>query len=196
MPRNLQTNQRYNAFPCACSISLLTLASGTFSVCLNEDHFKDLLFESILPPASIKSQKTGPASNGADLMVMGFPTLLTHSQFASLCSCHSKLYKSRGYVCPRCDSKLCEVPTECGICRLTIVSSPHLARSYRHLFPIGNWLEVNGGCVSFPCGRALHTDVHSFPDRSLSRHIVMVARWLSHLTQSHLDLRPPRTLPN
>ncbi|KAK9898101.1 Ssl1-domain-containing protein, partial [Cystobasidium minutum MCA 4210] len=118
---------------------------GTFSVCLNEDHFKDLLFESILPPASVKAQKPGGASNGADLMVMGFPTLLTHSQFASLCSCHSKLYKSRGYICPRCDSKLCEVPTECGICRLTIVSSPHLARSYRHLFPIGNWLEVNGG---------------------------------------------------
>lgn len=118
---------------------------GTFSVCLNEDHFKDLLFESILPPASVKAQKSGSASNGADLMVMGFPTLLTHSQYPTLCSCHSKLYKSRGYICPRCDSKLCEVPTECGICRLTIVSSPHLARSYRHLFPIGNWLEVNGG---------------------------------------------------
>ena len=131
---------------------------GTFSVCLNEDHFKDLLFETVLPPASLKPKNaalaaagvpgTAPpgnsAANSVDLMIMGFPTLLPQSQFPTLCSCHSKLYKSKGYTCPRCYSKLCEVPTECGVCRLTIVSSPHLARSYRHLFPVGNWLEVNG----------------------------------------------------
>ena len=122
---------------------------GTFTVCLNEDHFKDLLFENILPPASLKPQTpaapSGNSGSSADLMLMGFPTLLTHSQYPTLCSCHSKLYKSKGYVCPRCSSKLCEVPTECGICRLTIVASPHLARSYRHLFPVGNWEAVNGG---------------------------------------------------
>jgi transcription initiation factor TFIIH subunit 2 len=125
---------------------------GTFHVCLNEDHYKDLLFEHILPPASLKPASGGPAapggastSSGADLMLMGFPTLLTQTQYASLCSCHSKLYKSRGYICPRCNSKLCEVPTECGICRLTIVASPHLARSYRHLFPVMNWEVVNAG---------------------------------------------------
>lgn len=132
-------------------LSIIAPISGTFAVCLNEDHFKDLLFESILPPASLKPKNVPGAAAGSttsssvDLMLMGFPTLLTHSQYPTLCACHSKLYKSKGFICPRCSSKLCEVPTECVVCKLTIVSSPHLARSYRHLFPVKNWLDVNGG---------------------------------------------------
>lgn len=123
---------------------------------VNETHFKDLFFEAVPPPAtvhtssSLASATTGARLAGsgpnttstADLMLMGFPTLLA-SQMSSLCSCHGKL-RSHGFLCPRCDSRLCDVPTDCGICGLTVVSSPHLARSYRHLFPVGNWQEFDG----------------------------------------------------
>ena len=29
-----------------------------------------------------------------------------------------------------------ELPSQCNVCKLTLVSSPHLARSYHHLFPV------------------------------------------------------------
>ena len=57
------------------------------------------------------------------------------------------------YVCPQCryrvTGKLSQifflnklftkaVPTTCPVCRLPLVSAPHLARSYHHLFPPPN----------------------------------------------------------
>jgi transcription factor ssl1 len=53
----------------------------------------------------------------------------------------SKL-KSGGYYCPQCCSKYCELPVECKACGLTLVSAPHLARSYHHLFPVENFVEL------------------------------------------------------
>lgn len=65
---------------------------------------------------------------------MGFPTLV-HSTYPAICGCHGKLRVS-GYSCPRCRSRICDVPTECRVCGLTVVNAPQLARSYRHLFPV------------------------------------------------------------
>lgn len=114
---------------------------GQFGVAMNEGHFKDLLFELIPPPAQKALNAgtgTGPAASSnlaADLMMMGFPTRLPESSQPTLCVCHSEL-KSQGFLCPRCQSKVCDVPTDCDICGLMIVSAPHLARSYHHLFPV------------------------------------------------------------
>lgn len=49
---------------------------------------------------------------------------------------------SGGYFCPQCCSKYCELPVECKACGLTLVSAPHLARSYHHLFPVENFKEL------------------------------------------------------
>jgi len=68
----------------------------------------------------------------------------------------SKLGKE-GYLCPQCGSKYCELPVECRACGLTLVSAPHLARSYHHLFPIDNFDEVelkdSGESICFACQR-------------------------------------------
>jgi transcription initiation factor TFIIH subunit 2 len=116
---------------------------GQFGVAMNEGHFKDLLFELVPPPAQkALSRTTGAGTSAttgnnlaADLMMMGFPTRLPETSPPGLCVCHSEL-KSQGFLCPRCLSKVCDVPTDCDICGLMIVSSPHLARSYHHLFPV------------------------------------------------------------
>lgn len=128
---------------------------GQYGVILNEDHFKELLFESISPPPIPRSSNTAmnPANNlhqktnTSSLIQMGFPNKISNEHqgglelsMHSFCACHSKL-RSTGFICPRCGSKNCEIPTNCSVCGLTIVSSPHLARSYRHLFPVGNWTE-------------------------------------------------------
>ncbi|CAG8746846.1 6970_t:CDS:2, partial [Acaulospora morrowiae] len=111
-----------------------TLISGTYGVVLNEAHFKDLLFE-IIPPPPVPV-----AQNNTELVMMGFPSSVNETS-PSLCACHSKPTSS-GYSCARCNSKICDLPTECPVCELTLVSSPHLARSYHHLFPAENYNEV------------------------------------------------------
>ncbi len=114
--------------------------TGQFGVAMNEGHYKDLLFELVPPPAQRASTRAAGAGAGAtnpaaDLMMMGFPTRLPDASPPSLCVCHAEL-KSEGFICPRCLSKVCSVPTDCDVCGLMIVSSPHLARSYHHLFPV------------------------------------------------------------
>jgi transcription initiation factor TFIIH subunit 2 len=119
------------------SRDLCDKTGGQFGVAMNEGHFKDILFELVPPPAQrAVARAGGPGTNpAADLMMMGFPTRLPDSSPPSLCACHSDM-KSEGFLCPRCMAKVCDVPTDCDICGLMIVSSPHLARSYHHLFPV------------------------------------------------------------
>ena len=117
---------------------LIHVKVGQFGVAMNEGHYKDLLFELVPPPAQNTLSRTpgaGAVNPAADLMMMGFPTRLPDTSPPSLCVCHSEL-KSEGFLCPRCLAKVCDVPTDCDICGLMIVSSPHLARSYHHLFPV------------------------------------------------------------
>lgn len=43
----------------------------------------------------------------------------------------------------RCKARVADIPSSCHICRLTLVSSPHLARSYHHLFPVPAFVELS-----------------------------------------------------
>ena len=123
--------------------------SGTFGVAMDEGHFKDLLFELIPPPAA-QQQNAATATTGgtgtggkmsADLMMMGFPQRLPDTAPAALCVCHAQM-RAAGFLCPRCGARLCDAPTDCDVCGLMIVSSPHLARSYHHLFPVKSYNAV------------------------------------------------------
>ncbi|KAI9788889.1 MAG: transcription initiation factor TFIIH subunit [Piccolia ochrophora] len=108
---------------------------SAYGVALNEQHFRELLLESTTPPVT-RSAKQSASS----LLMMGFPSRIVETH-ASLCACHSKLTKG-GYLCSRCTSKVCSLPSECPACGLTLILSTHLARSYHHLFPLLNWVEV------------------------------------------------------
>ncbi|EDR09037.1 uncharacterized protein LACBIDRAFT_249203, partial [Laccaria bicolor S238N-H82] len=145
---------------------LCNKTGGQFGVAMNEGHFKDLLFELIPPPAQHATSRvagagTGSSNPAADLMMMGFPTRLPDATAPTLCVCHSEL-KSEGFLCPRCLSKVCDVPTDCDICGLMIVSSPHLARSYHHLFPVKPYDALPYGDVTDPSS-SCHACSRPFP---------------------------------
>lgn len=149
--------------------------NGTFAVAMNEGHFKDVLFELIPPPAQRAAPagapgRSGPASSAAELMLMGFPSRLPETSPPSLCACHSTI-KSEGFICPRCKVKLCDVPTDCDVCGLMIVSSPHLARSYHHLFPVQGYRPVMSMTQENPAGVPAQLACHGcslpFPLRTL-----------------------------
>uniref|UniRef100_A0A2P2J5H5 General transcription factor IIH subunit n=2 Tax=Rhizophora mucronata TaxID=61149 RepID=A0A2P2J5H5_RHIMU len=108
---------------------------GSYSIALDEAHLKDLILEHAPPPPAIAEFAV------ANLIKMGFPQRAAEGSI-SICSCHKEAKIGEGYICPRCKARVCELPTECRVCGLTLVSSPHLARSYHHLFPIAPFDEV------------------------------------------------------
>lgn len=101
-----------------------------------QSHFKELLLEHAPPPPAIAEYAA------ANLIKMGFPQRGAEGAIA-ICSCHREAKVGGGYTCPRCKARVCELPTECRLCGLTLVSSPHLARSYHHLFPVTPFDEVS-----------------------------------------------------
>lgn len=134
---------------------LATNTGGTYGAILDDSHFKDQLLAHVDPPPAAKTQEFA-------LIKMGFPhgqhaeEVLSPKQAAggtsgtqlTMCMCHidsndepSKL-NAVGYHCPQCLSKYCELPVECISCGLTLVSAPHLARSYHHLFPVPHFKEA------------------------------------------------------
>ncbi|KAF6156208.1 hypothetical protein GIB67_030211 [Kingdonia uniflora] len=112
-------------------------------VALDEFHFKDFLLEHAPPPLAIAEFAV------SNLIKMGFPQRGAEGVI-SICSCHKEVKVGGGYTCPRCKAHVCELPTECQICGLTLVSSPHLAKSYHHLFPITPFNEVLSALLSNP----------------------------------------------
>ncbi|KAH8820470.1 Ssl1-like-domain-containing protein [Xylogone sp. PMI_703] len=108
-----------------------------YSVALDEQHFRQLVMAATTPPVT-RTKKQAQSS----LLMMGFPSrTLGTGKGMSFCACHSKLTRG-GYLCSRCESKVCSLPAECPACGLTLILSTHLARSYHHLFPLKNWVEV------------------------------------------------------
>lgn len=111
---------------------------GEYAVCLDDVHYRDLTMVHVRPPPAV-------AVTDAALIRIGFPSLNSSDSSPgklSFCMCHLNTPRVRcgpdrgGFLCPQCDSKFCELPVECSSCGLTLMSAPHLARSYRHLLPL------------------------------------------------------------
>lgn len=115
---------------------ICTKTHGEYNVAMHEEHFKTL-FMGVTTPPPMQSKDQSKSS----LLMMGFPDRMV-AKTLTLCACHSKLSRG-GYLCSRCGSKVCSLPAECPACGLTLILSTHLARSYHHLFPLKNWLEVS-----------------------------------------------------
>ena len=109
---------------------------ANYGVVLHEQHFRELFMAVTTPPVTHESANKTTSS----LLMMGFPSR-TVEDHPSLCACHTRPSRS-GYLCTRCNAKVCTLPSECPVCSLTLILSTHLARSYHHLFPLVNWVEV------------------------------------------------------
>lgn len=105
---------------------------------MDEVHFRELFLAKTTPPITrTKEQST------ASLLMMGFPSrTLAPDGSTTFCACHNRPCRE-GYNCSRCAARVCRLPAECPACGLTLILSTHLARSYHHLFPLRNWVEVS-----------------------------------------------------
>ena len=112
--------------------TLCDATGGRYGVALNEAHLTDLVMAHAPP---------NPALAGAPtcLVHMGFPD---HKPATGDAAGAALPGWEGDLVCPRCRGRVKELPSECGICKLALVSAAQLARSYHHLFPVGLFDEV------------------------------------------------------
>lgn len=114
---------------------------GYYDVAVDEVDYKQQLMSITTPPVLRSTDTDAQKVNQAALLMMGFPSRVAEEE-ATLCACHGTLTRG-GYLCSRCKAKVCNLPTTCPTCDLTLILSTHLARSYHHLFPLRNWVEVS-----------------------------------------------------
>ncbi|KAF7538898.1 hypothetical protein G7Z17_g12539 [Cylindrodendrum hubeiense] len=109
-----------------------------YNIAMDEVHYRELFLAATTPPVT-RTEEHSTAS----LLMMGFPSrTLAPDGTTSYCGCHNKPFRE-GYLCTRCGTRVCRLPAECPSCGLTLILSTHLARSYHHLFPLRNWVEVS-----------------------------------------------------
>ncbi|ORY10579.1 hypothetical protein BCR34DRAFT_674184 [Clohesyomyces aquaticus] len=114
-----------------------------YVVATDQELLRELLLATTTPPVIRSNQPATAAQSesAAALMMMGFPSRVVEDA-PTMCACHGILTRG-GYTCSRCKAKVCSLPVTCPSCQLTLLLSTHLARSYHHLFPLRNWIEVS-----------------------------------------------------
>ena len=111
--------------------------AGSYRVATSEAHVLELLNAQATAPPTKEADAT-PAS----LVRMGFPQLAAAAgDSRSFAGAEGEL-AGAAYACPRCGSRSKELPCECHVCGLNLISAAHLARSYHHLFPPPTFVEV------------------------------------------------------
>eukprot|EP00879_Flechtneria_rotunda_P016374 GHRR01017131.1.p1 GENE.GHRR01017131.1~~GHRR01017131.1.p1 ORF type:complete len:394 (+),score=126.77 GHRR01017131.1:120-1301(+) len=110
---------------------------GTYGVAMNETHLQDLVLAHAPPPPA------PPGLLTAELVRMGFPQRAAGDANSGVFVGELPMLLAGAYTCPRCKARTQELPCRCHVCGLTLISSPHLARSYHHLFPVPPYQEVD-----------------------------------------------------
>ncbi len=71
---------------------------------------------------------------------MGFPLKSLNTPLTK-CACHLELHSTH-YSCPQCKSVVCEIPTNCPVCKLTLVEKDMLTRIHRLLYDMPRYDEI------------------------------------------------------
>ena len=131
--------------------------NGTYAVALNQSHLRTLIGNLQIPPPIMDDH----GGKYARRIPVGFPTLagsIGEGQVKVVCQPYEE-YCDDGFKCPKCESFIkTELPYKCNVCNLFLLSSPHLCRSYHHLFGVEPFEEVTNtelGRTCYCCGRSL-----------------------------------------
>ena len=144
LPRLKAANIRVSTLALAAEMNVCRKVAeetgGAVGVCLDKAHFRDWLLGQCVPPPALRQQHREFC---CEMIQMGFPTR-TKADVPTLVHAtrETKLLARTAYTCPQCQAKVSELPTDCVVCGLKLVLSPHLARSFHHLFPVSPFTEA------------------------------------------------------
>jgi transcription initiation factor TFIIH subunit 2 len=173
---------------------------GTYNVAQNEEHLREVVMAACAPPAL-----QGVAVE-SKLVRMGFPAKDAEGARAATFVGEACMVAGGAYTCPRCGAKNDSLPCECHVCKLTLISAAHLARSYHHLFPIARFKEVPAGALASGVGRCSFCE-HLWGDEDSEKRLqcdacgCLCCEWCDEFIHESLhncpgcESKPPRTGP-
>ena len=116
---------------------------GDFAVPTSAAHLRDLLLQ-LVPPRPLSAAPNAAAAPSNSLVRVGFPkrekTNAPTLGFTPGGGVTPTMVLAP-YRCPQCSAAHTELPTECPVCALKLMSSVELTKTYHHLFPIANFTE-------------------------------------------------------
>lgn len=120
-----------------CS-KLASMTNGTYTVARDSGHLMELLLRHSTPPPELQEHQ----ATATDFVYMGFPKQCFDSTPVYVYEGRNPRLASASFNCPRCLTRCTDIPTQCCVCGLQLNSSSHIARSFHHLFPVKNFVEV------------------------------------------------------
>jgi len=148
LPRLLQAHIRVSAFALSAELHVCRKITqetfGSMGVCLDKAHFREWIMNQTVPPPT-QSHNNNSEEEGVtcEMVTMGFPSRTVATLPSLVHATREKTIMARtAYTCPQCQAKNAELPADCAVCGLKLVLSPHLARSFHHLFPVPQFAEV------------------------------------------------------
>jgi transcription initiation factor TFIIH subunit 2 len=175
MPRLKAANIRVSTFALFAELhicrKLAEETGGAMGVCLDKGHMRDWLLGQCVPPPAIRRELD---ELGCEMVQMGFPSRIK-SDVPTLVHAtrDTKLLARTSYSCPRCRANIQELPADCVVCGLKLVLSPHLARSFHHLFPVAPFSELAPQAKIDQNERPLAHTVSSCTSRTATRCIIL-----------------------
>jgi transcription initiation factor TFIIH subunit 2 len=142
LPKLQQANIRVSCIALSAELyicrKIADVTAGAMGVCIDLQHFRDWLMAQCTPPPTNKKDQL----RGCEMIQMGFPSR-TSQEVAELVHAgpQKTLLSRTAYICPQCQGRNSELPSDCAVCGLKLVLAPHLARSFHHLFPVPPFVE-------------------------------------------------------
>mmetsp|Transcript_56026 Transcript_56026/g.135578 ORF Transcript_56026/g.135578 Transcript_56026/m.135578 type:complete len:481 (-) Transcript_56026:5111-6553(-) len=145
LPRLKAANIRVSTFALSAEMHICRKigdeTGGSMGVCMDKAHMRDWLMEQCVPPPAIRNDLL---ESGCEMVKMGFPSREKSDVPRIVHATHdTKVLHTIAYKCPQCTAMIQELPSDCVVCGLKLVLSPHLARSFHHLFPVPPFTEVS-----------------------------------------------------
>ena len=123
---------------------LATDTGGEYGVPVSAAHLRELVL-SLVPPRP--SEASGGAAPSNSLLRVGFPRRRAPGASAPTLAFApggglAGVVCEAPYRCPQCDAAHTEIPTQCQICTLKLMSSVELTKTYHHLFPVPGFRQA------------------------------------------------------
>ncbi|ORD99706.1 TF2H2 [Hepatospora eriocheir] len=149
------------------------ITNGKFFVPEDAIHFRTILHFFTFPIENTNTK--------IKLMKLGFPEKSLDNQ---ICTCHSS-FNTKLYRCPTCDAAICNIPMECPVCELHLVSPTNVFKSYYFMSPLKSFIkleeknnskclicnnlamfkcDVCNGCYCSDCDYQIHSDLNFCPN--------------------------------
>jgi transcription initiation factor TFIIH subunit 2 len=109
---------------------------GKYEVAVDQRQLRRMLDSMQVPPAVARTKR-----NMAERITVGFPKQEIGTAWGM--ATPGDMLCDQGKECPRCLTwTQAQLPYHCAVCNLFLISSPHLCRSYHHIFGVPPFVEI------------------------------------------------------